>query len=541
MIHGRQSGARRGSGRTRRRRLQPRRARCGARTEPDTGPAAVEDLARILAFLPAPDSAAALIDEIRDLEDLKSAMAARQARHAVAFDALQRRDQAAAGVPAEKLGTGIGAQIALARRESPAKGGRLLGLAKALVTEMPHTLAALETGQLNEWRATLLVRETACLTAADRAAVDEDLAADTGTFTGAGDRRLVAAARTAAYRLDPRSVTERAAHAATERHVSLRPAPDTMCHLSALLPVAQGVAVYNALTRHADTLRTAGDPRTRGQAMADALVERTTGTPGGISGVEIQLVMTDRTLFQADSEPARLPGYGTVPAGWARTLINGTKAKTAHSARFTRTKWSREPGGAAAAPGAQHPVPHWPGRPPGDGGGNASERRPAGPTTPPRSTSGSAGSTPTPAPATSSPWTPAPGSSPPGSAASSKPATTPAAPPTATPPSATWTTSTPGTTAAKPPAPTAQDSAKPATTPKKPPAGQHAPVPNQNPAAAAGTPSNSPPPPATPTTPPRHPCRERRCVQRRQSSQASRPASGTAFGTTPRRSNAASS
>ena len=178
----------------------------------------------------------------------------------MAFDALQRRDQAAAGVPAEKLGTGIGAQIALARRESPAKGGRLLGLAKALVTEMPHTLAALETGALNEWRATLLVRETACLTAADRTAVDEDLAADTGTFTGAGDRRLVAAARTAAYRLDPRSVTDRAAHAATERYVSLRPAPDTMCYLTALLPVAQGVAVYNALTRHADSSAPTGTP-----------------------------------------------------------------------------------------------------------------------------------------------------------------------------------------------------------------------------------------------------------------------------------------
>ena len=89
----------------------------------------------------------------------------------------------------EQLGTGIGAQIALARRESPAKGSRLLGLAQALVTEMPRTLAALETGQRNEWRATLLVRETAGLTAADRAAVDEDLAAHTGTFTGAGDRR----------------------------------------------------------------------------------------------------------------------------------------------------------------------------------------------------------------------------------------------------------------------------------------------------------------------------------------------------------------
>ncbi|SDL35859.1 HNH endonuclease [Arthrobacter sp. ov407] len=284
----------------------------------------VAELARILAFLPAPDSAAGLIDEIRDLEDLKSAMAARQARHAVALDVSQRRDQAAAGVPAEKLGAGIGAQIALARRESPAKGGRLLGLAKALVTEMPHTLAALQTGQLNEWRATLLVRETACLTAADRSAVDEELAPDTGTLSGVGDRRLVATARAAAYRLDPRTVTDRAAHAASERYVSLRPAPDAMACLTALLPVAQGVAVYTALTRHADTLRATGDPRTGGQAMADTLVERSTGTPGGITGIEIQLIMTDRTLFQADSEPARLPGYGTVPAEWARTLINGT-------------------------------------------------------------------------------------------------------------------------------------------------------------------------------------------------------------------------
>ena len=182
----------------------------------------------------APEDGARLIAEIRSLEDRKSALSARQARLSVAFDLLQRRDQADAGMPAAELGAGVGAQIALARRESPARGGRLLGLAKALVTEMPHTLTALQTGQLNEWRATLLVRETSCLTAADRAAVDAELAADTGTFAGAGDRSLAAAARAAAYRCDPRSGTERAAHAATERHVSLRPALDTMCHLSAL-------------------------------------------------------------------------------------------------------------------------------------------------------------------------------------------------------------------------------------------------------------------------------------------------------------------
>ena len=262
-----------------------------------------------------------LIDQLRTLEDLKSAAAAAQARITVAFDAAQRSADAAAGVPAEEQGRGVAAQVALARRESPARGSRLHGLAKALVTEMPHTLAALDTGQLNEWRATLLVKETACLSAEDRCAVDEELAADTGVFDGAGDKAIIAAARTAAYRRDPRSVTQRASHAATERHVSLRPAPDTMTYLTALLPVAQGVAVHAALSRHADTLRSSGETRSRGQIMADTLVERTTGTPGGISGVEVQLVMTDRTLFQGDSEPARLPGYGIVPATWARTLL----------------------------------------------------------------------------------------------------------------------------------------------------------------------------------------------------------------------------
>ncbi len=315
----------------------------------DTAVADVADLAVLLAAVgPAADSAG-IIDRIRELEDQKSAASAEQARLAVAFDLLQRREQARLGVPAEKLGAGIGAQLALARRESPARGGRLLGLAKALVTEMPHTLAALQTGQLNEWRATLLVRETACLTPADRAAVDADLAADTGTFAGAGDRSLVAAAQAAAYRRDPRTVTERAAPAVSDRHVSLRPAPDTMCHLTALLPVTAGVADYKALTVHADTLRAAGDPRGRGQLMADAMVERTTGTPGGISGIEIQVIMTDRTPFQGDAEPARLTGYGTVPAGWARALINPAPGRAHSGEGGTPPGHSGPPGPGAAA------------------------------------------------------------------------------------------------------------------------------------------------------------------------------------------------
>ncbi|MBG6223782.1 hypothetical protein IWX63_000330 [Arthrobacter sp. CAN_A2] len=292
-----------------------------------------------------------MIDEVRDLEELKSMLAARQARDAVAFDLDQRRSQAAAGVPVAEQGKGVAAQIALARRESPARGGRLLGMARALVTEMPHTQAALEAGLLNEWRATLLVREIGCLSAADRCAVDEELAPDTGTFEGAGDRQIAAAARAAAYRRDPRSVTQRASHAASERHVSLRPAPDTMTYLTALLPVAEGVAVHAELSRHADACRAEGDQRSRGQLMADALVERTTGTPGGFSRVEVQLIMTDRTLLQGDSEPARLPGYGIVPARRARDLLLWEAGRPADGNAFQRA--ATEPTGPSTGPAFQ--------------------------------------------------------------------------------------------------------------------------------------------------------------------------------------------
>jgi 5-methylcytosine-specific restriction endonuclease McrA len=306
-------------------------------------PALADRVAAATALLRADLNAdkAGLIDQTHAYENIKNMLAGQQARLAVTFETRHHQDQTDLGtddgrrtLTAENLGNdrskdrGLGAaeQIALARGESPHRGGRLLGMAKALVKEMPHTLGALDTGQLNEERTMHIVKETACLSPADRSAVDEELAADTGTFTGAGTRTLIAATRAAAARRDPRSVTQRASHAASERSVSLRPAPDCMTYLTALLPAHEGVAVYAALTRHADTLKSAGDPRSLGQIKADTLVERTTGTPGGITGIEINLVMTDRTLLQGDTEPARLTGYGVVPAAWARELITQEKS-----------------------------------------------------------------------------------------------------------------------------------------------------------------------------------------------------------------------
>jgi hypothetical protein len=260
-----------------------------------------------------------LIALIGTLERLKSAAAAAQARAAAAFESARRSADAAAGVPARARGRGVAAEIALARSDSPARGNRHLGFAKALVHEMPRTLAALETGVLSEWRATLIVRESACLDLDDRRALDAELCADPRRLGGMGDRRIAAEARAIAYRLDPHAVVGRAARAERERRVTIRPAPDCMTYLTALLPMAQGVSVYAALKRAADVN---GDGRGRGQVMADTLVERVTGRAADVATpVAVNVVLSDETLLAGAGEPANVPGYGPIPAPVARQLI----------------------------------------------------------------------------------------------------------------------------------------------------------------------------------------------------------------------------
>ena len=261
----------------------------------------------------------ALIAQIGELERLKSAAAAAQARAAAAFDAARRSAEDAAGVPSRGRGRGVAAEVALARHDSPARGSRHLGFAKALVNEMPHTLAALESGALSEWRATLIVRESACLDVEDRRALDAELCADPDRLSGLGDQRIRAEAKKIAYRIDPHAVVDRAVKAPAERAVSLRPAPECMAYLTALLPMTQGVSVYAALKRAADRC---GDGRSRGQVMADTLIERVTGRAAEEpTPVAVQLVISDETLLAGSPASAMATGYGPIPAGVARLLV----------------------------------------------------------------------------------------------------------------------------------------------------------------------------------------------------------------------------
>lgn len=293
-----------------------------------------------------PADDAVRIDEIESLERLKSAAAARQAQLSAAFAASHRAAQRAAGARSEQISRGISAQLALARHDSPHAGNRHLGLAEALIHEMPQTLAALRRGDTSEWRSTVMARESACLSREHRAAVDADLGP---RLAGMGNKRVEREARKLAYQLDPGAAIRRVRGAEDDRRVTIRPAPEVMARLTGFVPAKQGVAAYAALRAYADRLTAQGDTRSRTQIMADAFVQRLTGETTAESGdAEVLLIINEHTLGAAPTqhppgsaapagaaatqhppepaedtadEPAELHDYGPVPAWWARHLV----------------------------------------------------------------------------------------------------------------------------------------------------------------------------------------------------------------------------
>ncbi|RAN72592.1 hypothetical protein B5P43_32160 [Bacillus sp. SRB_336] len=131
-----------------------------------------------------------------------------------------------------------------------------------------------------------------------------------------------------------------------------------MTLLSALIPLKHGVTILKTLTRAAETATAAGDGRGRGQLMADALIHRITqhmpcdddaGTVGDHRGpatphspaetapprrpglcttvtepdIMIELVMTDRALFEGANDPAIIVGHEPIPAPEARAMDLG--------------------------------------------------------------------------------------------------------------------------------------------------------------------------------------------------------------------------
>ncbi len=378
----------------------------------------------------------ALVDRIAGLERVKAASAATQAvltarlfdlQRARAETSLANVEGAAPQVDETELLRSLGGQVGLARRESPHAGRGHVGLARAL-TLLPAIRHCLLRGETSEYRVTLVARELGCLSAADRGKADEMIAAKLPRQGNEQARRWAAGV---VQQLDAEAALAKIKAARRGRCVTIRSLPDAMVRLSAILPMATGVAAFASLYTHAQAVVTGGQhvDGGRGQVMADEFAARLLGStisgqadtaapsdvatesengetknrepgsdsastpesdgaknrapgsdsastpesdapgsdsastpeadaaanvsggghvdadvghpdgddgwpPGGTDeygvpldrgSVDIQLIMTDRALFDGDDEPALVPGFGPIPAAVARRIVTADR------------------------------------------------------------------------------------------------------------------------------------------------------------------------------------------------------------------------
>lgn len=289
-----------------------------------------------LADLPPARTESEAIDRITALEELTSAAAAAQARETLTFDMHRRNREAEDGVPSDKQGRGVGAEIGLARKVSRARGAKLVGFSRALLMDLPRTYAALSAGSISEEKARTVATESSWLPREKRQQLDERMS---DRLAEVGVRRLGSEVRALAQKLDQVAAVKHLDHATTERCVSVRPAPGNMAYLTAFLPMPQAVAAYANLSKAAAARVGTGESNgcTQQQSVADLLVERITGQDSASAiPLEVLLVMNDETMFDDGDEPAWLPGFGSIPAGSAKSLISDND-----SAVFLRRLYTR--------------------------------------------------------------------------------------------------------------------------------------------------------------------------------------------------------
>jgi len=279
---------------------------------------ALDGLLDMFADLAVPADDAACIDHLDALERIKAAAAAAQA---TITDQLDQRRPRASHRAAGRRDASLGAEIALARRESPHQGRGHLTLARVLLHDLPHTHAALRRGDLSERRAQIIATETRHLTREHRLVVDRAIADNPSDLDGLGDTRLTQALRRLVLTLDEDGALARRRRAHAGRRVTGRLLPDGMAQLSLTLADWQYAAVMTSLAEATESARATGDPRTRGQHQTDTAVARLTGqTTATRVPVALKVLVSAETLLGDDHAPAWSSWCGHLPATVARHL-----------------------------------------------------------------------------------------------------------------------------------------------------------------------------------------------------------------------------
>lgn len=289
-----------------------------------TGIQGIRTLTRALSLAPAELHAHESVEAINAYECLKSTASAKQAEQACTLEDALTTERTANGIREKHPTWGIGADVALARHESPRTGVQFLNYSRILTVDLPYATQGLKDGTITEDEAQLIVREVRNLRGENRNLIDQMLFCETHNAFGGGGAILREMIRGWAAILEPVTETDLEEKAMKGRYVDLYQIDAHRMKITGLLPLEYGVALCQVLARESGHAQAAGDTRNRGQIAADFLMESLTGIreSNGVP-LQISLIMTDRTLIQGHQEPALIPGYGFISAKKARNLFDG--------------------------------------------------------------------------------------------------------------------------------------------------------------------------------------------------------------------------
>lgn len=299
-----------------------------AGASPGTRPGAVPDSGPPLS--PAAvhlEELGALIDDVVAID---RGMAAQAAAQAVAIDAARvcsERELGGSAFSPALTRRSLVAELACALRIPGSTAAGLLESSRALVHDLPDTLAALAAGRIGYRNAIILVNQTTGLSAEAASQLEKEALPSAGRLTASQFERK---ARRLRERIEPESISARHERSVADRAVRFDPARDGMGWLSAYLPATDALGIYNQVTDRAIALQGPGEPRTLTQLRADVFRDLLldpagvdpAGAAGPARGLRPNLIVTVPmlTLLGVTEEPGNLDGYGPIDPDTARDL-----------------------------------------------------------------------------------------------------------------------------------------------------------------------------------------------------------------------------
>jgi hypothetical protein len=181
-------------------------------------------------------------------------------------------------------------EVALYFSVSRTKADSMLEVATALVSRLPRTLAAVDAGDIDLFKAAKITRATRVVSDGVAAQVDAYLASrlvdrDPGSIRNS--------ANYAVHKYDPEGHRARAKKKRALRHISLQHDDEAMTTLSGYLPSEVASSIYASLDRAAKARRGQDKSRTLDQHRADLFAERLLAEDGHIPDWLAQEIASD--------------------------------------------------------------------------------------------------------------------------------------------------------------------------------------------------------------------------------------------------------